>query len=357
MPNISKQVPLEFFAAANGADGFRSYFDDIFSSETFDEIFILKGGPGTGKSTLLKELSHTFTRPGITAEIFYCSSDPKSLDGVLLSGHNKKVAILDGTAPHERDARIPGATDILVNLGDAFNKDALRKNKTKIVSLQKEKNAAYKDAYFYLRIFGIFLSKIEAEAKSRVKTCAVNEWIQKEISPFLRSDIAADISPRLIRSFSKEGVLRLDTFEKNAEVKFMFFGDHAEGGILLKEIATHLSKMGCNFFYAPSPFADSLCDGIFLKNEKISITLAEKQTNDTFDTSNFFSPISKYSKQNIESCLMECDRYCSLAKNALQCASEKHFALERIYTPAMNFDLLNPLKDDLKMQISSLLEA
>lgn len=357
MQNISNQAQLEFFAAANGSSGFRSYFNDIFSSETFDGIFILKGGPGTGKSTLLRDLSHTFAGPEITTEIFYCSSDPKSLDAVLLSGHNKKIAILDGTAPHERDAHIPGATDILVNLGEAFDKEALRKNKKEIVFLHKEKSAAYKDAYFYLHIFGIFHSKIEADTTSRIKTGAVKEWIEKRIRPLLHSDAVPNISPRLIRSFSREGLLRLDTFEKNAEVKFTFFGDRTEGGILLKEIATHLSNMGCNAFYAPSPFTDSMCDGIFLKNEKIAITLANKQTNDTLDTGCFFSPISKNSKANAESCHMECERYCSLAKNALQLASDKHFALERIYTPAMHFDFLDPLKNNLKTQISALLEA
>ena len=46
----------EFFASANGYTGFRSYFDEIFDSRDYTAIYVLKGGPGTGKSTLLKVL-------------------------------------------------------------------------------------------------------------------------------------------------------------------------------------------------------------------------------------------------------------------------------------------------------------
>ena len=45
-----------FFAAANGFSGFRSYFPDVFKSSDYTRIFILKGGPGTGKSSLLRKL-------------------------------------------------------------------------------------------------------------------------------------------------------------------------------------------------------------------------------------------------------------------------------------------------------------
>jgi Mrp family chromosome partitioning ATPase len=46
----------KFFAAANTEMGFRSLFDEIFAPEKFRRIYILKGGPGTGKSTLMRNL-------------------------------------------------------------------------------------------------------------------------------------------------------------------------------------------------------------------------------------------------------------------------------------------------------------
>ena len=44
----------EFFAASNSSTGFVSYFDVIFNPKSYEKIFILKGGPGTGKSHFMK---------------------------------------------------------------------------------------------------------------------------------------------------------------------------------------------------------------------------------------------------------------------------------------------------------------
>ena len=41
----------EFFAAANTEEGFYSIFESVFPPSALDKIFIIKGGPGTGKTT------------------------------------------------------------------------------------------------------------------------------------------------------------------------------------------------------------------------------------------------------------------------------------------------------------------
>ena len=45
------------FAAGNGYTGFRSYFSNYFSPDEYNSIYILKGGPGTGKSTAMQLFS------------------------------------------------------------------------------------------------------------------------------------------------------------------------------------------------------------------------------------------------------------------------------------------------------------
>ena len=49
-----------YFAAANGYTGFRSYFGEMFTSDRYDRIFVLKGGPGTGKSRLIRNVGTIF---------------------------------------------------------------------------------------------------------------------------------------------------------------------------------------------------------------------------------------------------------------------------------------------------------
>ena len=44
-----------YFAAANTADGFVSFFDSVFNNRNISKVYILKGGPGVGKSTIMKK--------------------------------------------------------------------------------------------------------------------------------------------------------------------------------------------------------------------------------------------------------------------------------------------------------------
>ncbi len=45
------------FAGNNTAVGFYSYFDYLFNPEELDRIYILKGGPGVGKSSFMKKFA------------------------------------------------------------------------------------------------------------------------------------------------------------------------------------------------------------------------------------------------------------------------------------------------------------
>ena len=62
-----------YFAAANTAAGFLSWFDDIFDPRSLDYIYIIKGGSGTGKSTLMKKAAAKAELLGAKCEYFYCS--------------------------------------------------------------------------------------------------------------------------------------------------------------------------------------------------------------------------------------------------------------------------------------------
>ena len=52
----SKLPKNSFFAAANGYSGFKSIFDSVFDRKISTRTFIIKGGPGTGKSSLMRNL-------------------------------------------------------------------------------------------------------------------------------------------------------------------------------------------------------------------------------------------------------------------------------------------------------------
>ena len=47
-------IPRQCFAASNSCRGFCNYYGDLFVDSRFDRLYIIKGGPGTGKSHFMK---------------------------------------------------------------------------------------------------------------------------------------------------------------------------------------------------------------------------------------------------------------------------------------------------------------
>ena len=58
-----------YFAASNSSEGFKSYYGEIF--ERADRLYVIKGGPGTGKSSLMKRLADAALRKGYKIEYYY----------------------------------------------------------------------------------------------------------------------------------------------------------------------------------------------------------------------------------------------------------------------------------------------
>ena len=57
-----------FFAGANSGEGFQNLFPRLVDLEKTYDYMILKGGPGVGKSTFMKEIGRTMEQAGAAVE-------------------------------------------------------------------------------------------------------------------------------------------------------------------------------------------------------------------------------------------------------------------------------------------------
>ncbi len=136
------------FPGNNTCEGFFSLYDNIIRPDAA-RIFVIKGGPGVGKSTFMKKIGMTMLEKGFDVELHWCSSDNDSLDGVVIPA--LQVALIDGTAPHVVDPKNPGAVDTIIHLGDYWNETVLVSNKEKIIACNKRVSRLFKTAYSYLK--------------------------------------------------------------------------------------------------------------------------------------------------------------------------------------------------------------
>ena len=88
---------IQYFLGANSPSGFYSLYHELLPAEQARSIYILQGGPGCGKSTLMRRVAALAEEAGETVEYILCSGDPDSLDAIVLP--QKQIALVDGTAP------------------------------------------------------------------------------------------------------------------------------------------------------------------------------------------------------------------------------------------------------------------
>lgn len=136
-----------YFLGNNTAYGFIGNYEEEL--RTKDKVILLKGGPGTGKSTILKTVAKKAEEEGYDYELWYCSGDPKSLDGVYIKELN--TAVVDATSPHATGADLPVLKDIIIDLAASLKRDKLTPFADDIKRLIYCKKHKFMRAYQHLK--------------------------------------------------------------------------------------------------------------------------------------------------------------------------------------------------------------
>ena len=105
----------QFFLGANTGAGFVSLYPAFAAPEDGAFIWYIKGGPGNGKSTLMRRAAERAEEAGFAVESILCSGDPDSLDGIYIP--EKKLGYVDATSPHVQEPAVPGASGKYLDLG------------------------------------------------------------------------------------------------------------------------------------------------------------------------------------------------------------------------------------------------
>ncbi len=351
----------KYFAASNSGGGFKNYYKEVFAEADF--VYIIKGGPGTGKSSFMKKYALRAEQDGKEVEYYYCSSDPSSLDGVLIHGEHGIVGILDGTAPHTSEPDFPGAREEIVNLGECWNGELLRRQKNEIISLSEHKSGEYRCAYTFLRSVG----NLRAVSDSLMETAIDREKMRAAAGKLIKELPCGrlEYAPALTDSVSMNGRVRLDTFEKNAEKLYVISEFHGVGEMLLDELFGLLGGKAVKARISFDPVCPEHVDGIFIEDNKTAFVCGrgvwekyeasqkkadcedgEKKRSVIFINSKRFADTEKLREVRSEL------RYTAhLAQSSLDGALHSlakariyHFLLEDIYGKAMDWKKFNELE-------------
>lgn len=141
-----------YFAGVLSPDGYCSHLDELYDPEDGWRAYLIKGGAGMGKSTLMKSAAAALAEKGRPVTLITCPSDPNSLDGVIFP--DIKACIMDATAPHIVNPQYPEACEVLVNVADHCDREKLAPSAERIKEYSRKLQTGYQRASRYISAIG-----------------------------------------------------------------------------------------------------------------------------------------------------------------------------------------------------------
>ncbi len=256
----SEKKALRFFLGVNTPQGFVSRFDHLTDSNEGWRTLIIKGGPGSGKSTMMKKIAAGFSDEPL--ELAHCSSDAESIDALICPG--RRFAVADGTSPHILEPKYPGAAESIVDLSSCWNEDALYSCREDIISLSDSISGCHEHSCRYLASAAALVGdtyRLALEAVNKPKLSAYcTRLCEREFKPVPGGAFTApEESVRFLTGVTNKGLVAFtDTAKSLCERIYLIKDEYgAVSRMLLNRIRSAAQGAGYKIIscYCPlSPF-------------------------------------------------------------------------------------------------------
>ena len=355
----NEQLTVDFFLGALSPCGFTGWFAQA-AQEPGVQAYLLKTGPGCGKSTFLKRVAQADNTSACIQRI-HCSSDPASLDGVLLPAAG--ALLLDATAPHSLDCKFPGASERVVSLYDTLDNAFLKAHRTEILLLGKQNAALLQRAAAYFALACSLLQRRRACAREALDTPRLTGFgrrLAQRTMPKKEVLRPGRQQHRLLSAPTPGGpTVFYDTIPTLATELYTIHDAYgAAAPLLLSLLAEHAKTAGYDAILCHCPSDQTQIDHLFIPELHLA-----------FLTSNTWHPMLFVDQKNIHA-----DRWmdkAQLAKyrpalrreksmaaelidmtcEAQHAAKTVHDALEHYYVAATDFSAVDRVRFDLQQEL------
>ena len=354
-------VCTNFFLGVNNAAGFYSLFDELRDTEAITDFLILKGGPGVGKSTMMKYIAAQGAQKGFDIEYIRCSGDPDSYDVVRFPQYG--ILIADGTAPHVMEPMYPAAVDRYVNLGRFYDIERLKERRREIIACTDGYKREYQKAYASLRAARAVTREMEGEMQALWN----GEKCEKRLQNIWKRERGHSLGKRARTTRRFLGGLTTKG-RVNCEETLYTLCDHiyelddsfhlAAAG--LQRLADQIVQEGCDVILCPDPDAPERLAHVLVPE----LHLGFVTTNRAFRLTRIPYRRLRVDQMLEQEALHERRQELKLkgklaealeaeAIDHLRLAGEKHDELELIYHPFVNFDGVMALAEEESRRIFS----
>lgn len=352
----------KYFLGANTPAGFFSKFDQLYDPMDGWFLYIIKGGPGTGKSTLMKNIAKFAISKNVETELIYCSSDPNSLDAVIFP--TLKTCIVDGTAPHTMDPKFPGVSDTIINLSDCWDKKKLRSNREAVILNTLKNSSFHKKSQNYLEAYGILNKNTEKILSNKLEVKKIINYsnnLSKKLFPMQKKQRGKEYI-RFLSGITPNGITVFDStlslLSDNIYVVIDKYGVCAN--ILMQNLKNNALNCGIDTIACYCPISpNNKIDFLIFPEIKTSFAVS----NNNHNMENISNLRKIHCKRFINKDVLQANQQkikfnqklqyelLSEAIYNLRMAKAVHDELEKSYIECMDFSLVDKLSKTIASEI------
>lgn len=352
---------IQYFLGGNTPSGFYSLYHELSQPEHMQALYILKGGAGCGKSSLMKRVGRHAQAAGLAAVEILCSGDPESLDALILP--QLATAIVDGTAPHVVEPKCPGVVERYVDLSQFYSWVGLQAVKGDILAATHAYQSHYKQVYRCLGAAGTLrqdvyesLSPPDLQQKLAKRAKGI---IARELK---RGGQGGQLSQRFLSAVTHQGYLTLwDTVRAQASRVYELQDRYGLAHHLLSPILTAALAAGHDAVACPDPMAPDRLAHLILPG--LSLAFVTSFPGHAW-------PHHSYRRLRLDAAAEDASPHLNRPRlrftrkiaaaleeeafSALSLAKSAHDELETLYNPHVNFSGVYDTADNLAREILAL---
>jgi hypothetical protein len=345
-----------FFIGAKTRQGFIASYKNFSDINPDWRILIIKGGPGGGKSTLLKTVAKWFEEERL--ELVHCSSDAESLDAVL--NYDRRFLVVDGTPPHDMEMRYPGAIESIIDLTNCLDQNALYDSRAEIVRINKLASHAVGNVEHLLGAAEVFMNDTMNISMESVDIAKLNAYCKRVCeNEFALVSRNGKIHRRFISSITAKGQVTFTETGKILCERIYVISDDlgAVSNKILANISSGASAAGYDVICCYNPIsALEKMEHIFIPERKLGF-MTSNRFHDLSDVIEAYRYVNIYRftdrsklhtvRPRIAFNRKSIDMTLGHAVDSVHEAMIYHSQLEQIYGTATNFQKVNDITGEV----------
>jgi len=343
--------------SSHTSQGFHTFIPDLLQG--IPKIYILKGAPGSGKSTFMRLLGESFSEQGYEVEFWVSAADPASPEGVLIP--QLQAAVVNGSLAYPIDPRYPGLTGDIIYMGDYWDKHLIQQYGQKIMELCDDQEQHRHQAAAALNSAAAVKETVKQQAAAYLDLGKMHQLIDHLAQEILASYQAE--KHYFASAVTAEGMINyMDEISSSCKKRYVFQGPAGSGkSTVMMDLAARARAKGYSLeYYHCGLEADSMQMIIILDLQIALIDaglleLAVKPWDVVIDMSQC---LADYDEGKLIHEVSEPLRvYETLMLEAQQELEQAHRCLKdlkKIYSLAMDFESLDCKRQQVQEEIAGL---